>query len=127
MEKAGLLRLPYVPDDCLGNFHLFYLLLPDGAARDGLQAHLNARGIHAVFHYVPLHSSPMGQRYGYQAVDLPVTEEVSRRLLRLPLYHEMTETEQAEVIGEVQAWCRGRRGASGVVIPGVCEVVSHHE
>jgi dTDP-4-amino-4,6-dideoxygalactose transaminase len=117
LEHEGLLQLPCVPEECRGNSHLFYLLLPNGAARDGLLAHLNAHGILAVFHYVPLHSSPMGLRYGYQASDLPVTEDVSRRLLRLPLYYEMTEAEQAEVIREVRAWCHSLRTPSDAASP----------
>jgi dTDP-4-amino-4,6-dideoxygalactose transaminase len=115
LEREGLLRLPRVSEGCRSNSHLFYLLLPDGAARDGLLAHLNGRGIHAVFHYVPLHSSPVGRRYGYEVEDLPVTEDASRRLLRLPLYHEMTEAEQAHVIGEVRAWCLGLPAPPGAV------------
>jgi dTDP-4-amino-4,6-dideoxygalactose transaminase len=116
LEADGLLRLPVLPENCDGNYHLFYVLLPDNRARDGLLAHLNAQGIHAVFHYVPLHSSPMGQGFGYRAEDLPLTEDVSGRLLRLPFYHEMTEQEQAEVVGQVGQWLRGRAARPAVVV-----------
>lgn len=101
MEGEGLLRLPGTPEDCESNFHMFYILLPDRETRDGLMAHLKQQGIGAVFHYVPLHSSPMGQTFGYKEGDLPVTEDLSGRLLRLPLYYEITEEEQDLVIGQV--------------------------
>ncbi|HVX13115.1 MAG TPA: dTDP-4-amino-4,6-dideoxygalactose transaminase [Pirellulales bacterium] len=100
LEAEGLLRLPQIPDDCLGNYHLFYVLLPDQAARDGLLSHLNDDGIHAVFHYIPLHSSPMGRKYS--TADLPQTELASGRLLRLPFYYELSEAEQSRVVQSIQ-------------------------
>jgi dTDP-4-amino-4,6-dideoxygalactose transaminase len=106
LEGEELLRLPVTPEDCMGNFHLFYILLPDRKARDGLLAHLTENGIHAVFHYVPLHSSPMGQSFGYSEGDLPVTEELSGRLLRLPMYYEITEEEQRRVARQVAEYVR---------------------
>jgi dTDP-4-amino-4,6-dideoxygalactose transaminase len=112
LENEGLLRLPRVPAGCQTNFHIFYILLPDHATRDGLMEHLKQAGILAVFHYVPLHSAPMGLKLGYQEVQLPVTEDLSARLLRLPLYHEITEAEQAEVIREVTAYLRGHGRAT---------------
>ena len=96
------MRLPVTPEDCLGNFHLFYILLPDRKTRDSLLAHLNQNGIHAVFHYNPLHSSPMGQTFGYSEGDLPVTEELSSRLLRLPMYYEITEEDQRRVVDAIR-------------------------
>jgi dTDP-4-amino-4,6-dideoxygalactose transaminase len=110
LEDEGLLRLPYIPEECTSNCHLFYVLLPDGEARDGLIRALGEAGIQAVFHYVPLHSSPMGQALGWQRGDLPVTEDVSARLVRLPFYHEMTEGEQTAV---VDALSRHLRRAAG--------------
>jgi dTDP-4-amino-4,6-dideoxygalactose transaminase len=71
-------------------------------------AHLKSQGILAVFHYVPLHSSPMGQRYGYRGDELPVTNDFSSRLLRLPLYYEILEDEQREVVGHVTDFLRSR-------------------
>lgn len=106
LEEDGLLRLPIVPEECESNYHLFYLLLPDRQTRDGLMAHLKEKGILAVFHYIPLHTAPMGRKFGYAEGDLPVTEELSGRLLRLPLYYEITEQEQARVVSEVVAFCR---------------------
>ncbi len=63
---------------------------------------LRRHGILAVFHYIPLHSSPMGKKYGYGEGELPVTEDLSRRLLRLPLYHEITIDEQARVVDQIR-------------------------
>ncbi len=108
LEEEGVLRLPRLPPECASNFHLFYILLADTAERDALMAHLRRQGILAVFHYVPLHSSPMGQKFGYRAGQLPVTEEMSGRLLRLPLYYELTEEEQGRVVGAVRDFFAGR-------------------
>jgi dTDP-4-amino-4,6-dideoxygalactose transaminase len=75
-----------VPADCEHNAHLFYLLLPLAAQRNNILADLNARGVNAVFHYVPLHSSPAGRRYGRVTGSMSVTDDVSARLIRLPLW-----------------------------------------
>jgi dTDP-4-amino-4,6-dideoxygalactose transaminase len=106
LEAAGLLRLPRIPEDCDSNYHMFYLLLADQPTRDGLMTHLREHGILAVFHYVPLHSSPMGQKFGNREGDLPLTEDLSRRLVRLPFYYTLTEDEQMEVVDLVQAYLR---------------------
>ncbi len=104
LAGEGLLRLPHTPEDCDSNFHMFYILLADRASRDGLMAHLAQNGISAVFHYIPLHSSPMGQTFGYGDGNLPVTEDVSRRLLRLPLFYEITESDLERVAGAVREY-----------------------
>jgi dTDP-4-amino-4,6-dideoxygalactose transaminase len=104
LAANGLLSLPHIPEDCTSNYHLFYILLPDRSTRDGLMSHLNQNGIHAVFHYIPLHSSPMGITYGYRDGDLPVTEEISGRLLRLPLFFEITDLEQAYVVEQIRKY-----------------------
>ncbi len=96
--------LPRVPDHCDQPYHLFYLLLPSESARDALIAHLRERGILAVFHYLPLHLSPMGQRFGGKAGDCPVTEDVSGRLVRLPFYTGLTEDDQLKVIAAVESF-----------------------
>lgn len=107
LESAGLLRLPRIPDACRCNFHLFYVLLADEATRDGLLAHLRQHGIHAVFHYVPLHASPMGRQVGRAASDLPVTRDLAARLLRLPMYYDLTQADQARIVGEVRRFLTG--------------------
>jgi len=91
-------RLPYVPDHCQQSYHMFYLLLPDEGMRQALIDHLRQRGILAVFHYLPLHLSSMGQRFGGRPGDCPVTEDVSQRLLRLPFYNSLSHTDQDTVI-----------------------------
>jgi len=99
-EADGLVRRPVVPDDCRQNAHMYYLLLPSLRRRTEVIERLKQRGIHTVFHYVPLHSSPMGQKAGRAAGDMVNTDALSERLLRLPLWLGLEE-EQAEVIGEV--------------------------
>ena len=101
--KHGV-HLPVVPTDCRQPYHLFSLLLPSAADRDTLINHLAKHGILATSHYQPLHLSPMGQRLGTQASDCPITESVSQRLLRLPLYNSLTPSEQDQVIAKIRAW-----------------------
>lgn len=108
LEEEGLLRRPIVPDGCESNYHMYYILLPNQGIRDGLMRHLNHHGIMAVFHYVPLHSSPMGLKMGNAEADLPVTEELAVCLLRLPLYFEITDDEQDIVIQAVSSYLMSR-------------------
>jgi dTDP-4-amino-4,6-dideoxygalactose transaminase len=91
-------RLPIVPPDCEQPYHMFYILLPSLKTRAALIDHLKANGIMAVFHYLPLHLSEMGQQFGGKPGDCPVTEDISDRLLRLPFYNNLAEDEQAQVI-----------------------------
>jgi dTDP-4-amino-4,6-dideoxygalactose transaminase len=98
-------RLPIVPEGCDCAYHLFYLLLPDLAARQRLIAWLKERGISSVFHYLPLHASPMGLSFGYRQGDCPVTERISDQLVRLPYFFGLTAAEQDRVIEAVQAFC----------------------
>ena len=77
---------------------MFYILLPSLEQRQALIAHLGAQSILAVFHYLPLHLSDMGQRFGGRPGEGPVTEDVSARLLRLPFYNSLTEDEQKSVV-----------------------------
>lgn len=97
LEAEGLLRLPRIPEDCTSNYHMFYLTLPSLQQRDVLLTHLNDRGVNAVFHYVPLHTSPAGVTYGRTHGELRVTESLSARLLRLPFYHEIAQDDQRRV------------------------------
>ena len=91
LERRGLCRRPIVPADCEHNAHLYYLLLPDPAARSALIAKLKSTGIEAPFHYVPLHDAPAGTRFARTSGILRHTEDVARRLVRLPLWYGMTE------------------------------------
>jgi dTDP-4-amino-4,6-dideoxygalactose transaminase len=95
-------RLPVVPEHCHQAYHLFYLLLPSLQKRQRFIAHLKERGILSVFHYVPLHNSEMGRRYGGVPGDCPVAETVSERLVRLPFYNQLTEQEQSRVIDSIR-------------------------
>lgn len=101
LMQRGALTLPQPePAGATGNGHMFYVLLKDLATRAQLIAHLKARDIHSVFHYVPLHASPAGRKFGRTAGPMTVTDGVSERLLRLPLFYELTE---ADVVGIVAA------------------------
>ncbi len=100
--KSGFCRMPACPSECWHNAHLFYLLIDTAPGdRDRLIAHLKKKDINAVFHYIPLHTSPMGMGMGYKEGDLPVTEDLSKRLVRLPCYYELTREDQDRVIDGV--------------------------
>jgi dTDP-4-amino-4,6-dideoxygalactose transaminase len=83
---------------------MFYLLMPT-AQQQQLIAHLKGAGILSVFHYLPLHLSPMGRRFGGAEGDCPVTEDVSQRLVRLPFYNELSDTDQSRVVAEIKRFC----------------------
>jgi dTDP-4-amino-4,6-dideoxygalactose transaminase len=89
---------PLVPSFCAQAYHMYYLLLPSLAARQALIAHLREREILGIFHYQPLHLSAMGMKFGGRPGDHPVAESVSDRLLRIPLYNQITREEQDRVI-----------------------------
>jgi dTDP-4-amino-4,6-dideoxygalactose transaminase len=97
-------ELPFVPEGCGPAWHSFHVLLPTRDSRDRLIDHLRARGIGAPFHYLPLHLSTMGRRYGGAEGDCPVTESFSGRLIRLPLHHSLTTDEIASVVTGVEAY-----------------------
>lgn len=96
--------LPRPPEDRSHPWHLFQLLLPGREERDSLLRHLDDRGVHAVFHYLPLHLSPIGLRLAPQTGRLPVTEDVAGRVVRLPLYLGLSDPESAAVIEAVTAF-----------------------
>jgi dTDP-4-amino-4,6-dideoxygalactose transaminase len=95
------IQAPTIPKHCQQPYHMYYLLLPSLEARQALIRRLRSRRILAVFHYLPLHLSEMGRALGGRPGQCPVTETVSDRLLRLPFYTGMTESEQSEVIEAV--------------------------
>ena len=97
-------RLPIIPTYCEQTYHMFYMLLPDLETRQALMVYLKNKGIHSVFHYQPLHLSGMGQKFGGKKGDCPITEDVSDRLLRLPLYYGLTLEEQDYVIKTIQSF-----------------------
>jgi dTDP-4-amino-4,6-dideoxygalactose transaminase len=95
---------PYVPEHCDQSFHLYYLLLPDEAKRNEFIAYMRQNQMTSVFHYLPLHISPMGEHFGGLPGDCPVTEDVSGRLVRLPFYTDLSAEDQARVIETVCAF-----------------------
>jgi dTDP-4-amino-4,6-dideoxygalactose transaminase len=101
IEQQGLARRPVVPDECEHNGHIYYLLMPTGEARDQMLAELRARDVIAVFHYVPLHSAPTGLERGRAHGDLSVTDDLSARILRLPLWAGMQEHHIDQVVEAV--------------------------
>lgn len=101
MEKAGVLRRPVVTDECRHNRHMYYIILPDLKTRNYLLNKLNAEGVNAIFHYIPLHSSAAGIKYGRAHGDLKVTCSISDRVVRLPLWVGMDHGNVAEVVSTV--------------------------
>jgi dTDP-4-amino-4,6-dideoxygalactose transaminase len=101
LEATGLVRRPVVPAECRHNGHLFYLLLSDIAARDAMVAFLRTRGITAPFHYVPLHDSVAGRRYGRVSGELPWSDTLPGRLIRLPLHPALQDSDIDRVIDAV--------------------------
>jgi dTDP-4-amino-4,6-dideoxygalactose transaminase len=91
-------RLPFVPTHCQQSFHMFYLLMPSSTVRDRFINYLKTLGIYSVFHYIPLHNSPMGQTFGGHDGMCPITEDVSSRLVRLPFFNSLSMLEQKQVI-----------------------------
>jgi dTDP-4-amino-4,6-dideoxygalactose transaminase len=102
--EANGARLPIVPSECEQTYHMFYLIMPSFETRQALISHLAGCGILSVFHYLPLHLSPMGLRFGGREGDFPVTEDLSDRLLRFPFFTGMSSSEQSQVIDAVRAF-----------------------
>jgi dTDP-4-amino-4,6-dideoxygalactose transaminase len=104
LAAQGLMTLPTVPAHCDTNYHMFYIVLNDLATRSALISHLKQASILGAFHYVPLHTAPVGRQLGYRAGILPVTEYVSDRLLRLPLFAGLTAGETADVVEHIRTF-----------------------
>jgi len=96
------IRLPVIPKGCLQSYHMYYLIVPSSRGRTALIRHLKSLGILGVFHYLPLHLSEMGKRYGGKPGDCPVTEHVSERLIRLPFYNNLDGESQERVIRAIR-------------------------
>lgn len=102
LEQEGKIELPVVPEECRHNAHMFYIKVKDLAERTKLQQYLKEHGIGSAFHYVPLHSAPAGRKYGrFHGEDRFTTKE-SERLLRLPMYYQITEDEVEQVVDSVK-------------------------
>lgn len=102
LEKQGKLIRPYIPEYAKHNAHMYYIVLPTEKIRNNLMDKLKENGISATFHYIPLHTSPMGIKLGCKKGDLPVTEEYAGRLLRLPLYADMLENDMKYVCDKIK-------------------------
>lgn len=103
-SEANGVRMPIIPAHCEQSYHMFYLLLPSLEHRQGLINHLKAQGILSVFHYLPLHLSDMGLKFGGQPGDCPVTEDISDRLVRLPFFNDLNGADQERVCAAVETF-----------------------
>ena len=101
LEKAGKIRLPVIPENCVHNAHMFYVITKDLEERTAFIAHMKKNDILAVFHYIPLHSAPAGVKFGRFDGKDEITTPYSERLVRLPLYFGLTESDQQKVIDTV--------------------------
>ena len=94
-------QLPHIPEYCEQAYHMFYMLLPDLDLRQKFIMYLRERGIYSVFHYLPLHLSDMGRKFGGREGDMPVTENISDRLVRLPFHNALNSNEQEQVVDAI--------------------------
>jgi dTDP-4-amino-4,6-dideoxygalactose transaminase len=102
--KTGRVRGPTIPADCKPNYHMYYILLETQEIRDGLMQHLRSQGILAVFHYIPLHNAPFAKRVQEKRFELPYTDDLSGRLLRLPLFGQLTTEQCKSVVDEINGF-----------------------
>ncbi len=103
MEKAGLLTRPVVPPECIHNAHMYYILVSDVETRARLLFKLKAQGINAIFHYVPLHSSPAGRKYGRVHGELTVTQSLSDRIVRLPMWVGLSSNDVERIASAIKS------------------------
>jgi dTDP-4-amino-4,6-dideoxygalactose transaminase len=106
LEQQGLFRRPIVPTDCQHNGHLYYILLAPEIDRQAVLDELKRKKIGALFHYIPLHSSPAGMRFGRAHGDLSLTASLSQRLIRLPMWFGLSETQQQRVFDVLSVFLR---------------------
>ena len=110
LAEAGLIELPTIPEGCVHNAHMFYIKARDIEERTALIAHLKARGIGSVFHYIPLHSAPAGLKFGRFSGEDRYTTRESERLLRLPMYYGLTLGQVDEVCDAIRAFYGQAKG-----------------
>lgn len=103
LSEKGLLRRPVVPDDCVHNAHMYYVLLADDVDRQSVLDAFRAEEIRSVFHYVPLHSSPAGRRFGRVCGTLHHTNRLAEKLVRLPLWVGLTQEQQERSVEVLRA------------------------
>ena len=100
-EKAGRIRRPIIPQDCTHNAHMYYVLFNDLATRTKFIEYLKTNGITPTFHYIPLHSSPAGEKYGRVAGSMAVTDRISDTLVRLPLFYELSNDDLSRIFAVI--------------------------
>ncbi len=98
LENRGLLRRPIIPDHCQHNAHMYYVLLSENLPRDEILQKMKSRGIGAIFHYIPLHSSPAGKKFGRTSGELINTDSCAERVIRLPLWIDLNFNQQQEIV-----------------------------
>lgn len=108
LAESGKIQLPYVPDECRHNAHMFYIKTKDMEERTRLIAYLGEQDIKTAFHYVPLHSSQAGQKYGVFSGEDTYTTKESQRLLRLPMYYGLQEEDIAKVVDGIKTFYNHR-------------------
>jgi dTDP-4-amino-4,6-dideoxygalactose transaminase len=106
LEQKEILVRPVIPSYAKSNHHIYHIILPTEEKRNSLMNHLRNKGIGATFHYIPLHSAPMGRELGYTPKDLPLTESYANRLLRFPLFSSISRAEQDFILQEVCNWAK---------------------
>ncbi|HPS31024.1 MAG TPA: dTDP-4-amino-4,6-dideoxygalactose transaminase [bacterium] len=104
LEKKEFVQLPYIPEHCIHNSHMFYMKVKNLEVRTSLIEYLKENGIQAVFHYIPLHSAPAGKKYGRFSGEDRYTTKESEKLLRLPIYYGMSRNDQEKVIDTVYSF-----------------------
>ncbi|MBL4910781.1 MAG: dTDP-4-amino-4,6-dideoxygalactose transaminase [Alteromonadaceae bacterium] len=104
LVKQGLLELPYIPNDCEHNAHMYYIKLKNLKQRSAFIDYLKQNDILSVFHYIPLHSSPAGQKFGEMKGEDNFTTKESQRLVRLPMYYQLSEVQLQQVINAVKSF-----------------------
>lgn len=110
LAEQGRIELPYIPDECEHNGHMFYIKCKDLNERSALIAYLKEREIMAVFHYIPLHSAPAGRKFGRFSGEDRFTTKESERLLRLPMYYGLDEGSQTRVVKEIANYYHKKGG-----------------
>lgn len=113
LESAGYLTRPIIPAECRHNAHMYYVLLAEDIDRQRVLEELKGRGVSAIFHYVPLHKSNAGLRYCRTSAELPVTDSVAERVVRLPLWMGISEEQQLRVVDSLHEICRTKLPRAG--------------
>ena len=106
LEAQGIVQRPFIPEHCEHNAHMYYLILNSDIDREALLANLRSKGVNCVFHYVPLHDSPGGFKFGRAVGDMKVTIEKSEALIRLPLWIGLSLEEQETVMLTISEFCK---------------------